>query len=62
MLQQMLNERGIKVSRMRLRESLHRVNEEGVKQRKKGCLKKCVYNVKGPNHLCHVDTNCKLLI
>ena len=61
MLKFLLKERGIKVQRMRLRDSIHRVDQEGVKERKKGHLKRRVYNVQGPNHLWHVDTNHKLV-
>ncbi|KAK3088508.1 hypothetical protein FSP39_019989 [Pinctada imbricata] len=38
-----------------------RVDEGGMKERKKGCLKQRAYDVKGPNHLWHVDTNHKLI-
>jgi len=51
MLKFLLKERGIKVQRMRLRDSIHRVDQEGVKERKNGRLKRRVYNVQGPNHL-----------
>ena len=61
MLKFLLKERGIKVQRKRLRDSIHRVDQEGVKERKKGRLKQRVYNVQGPNHLWHVDTNHKLV-
>ena len=54
-------ERGIKVQRMRLRDSIHRVDEKGVRERKKGRLQRRVYNVQGPNHLWHIDTNHKLV-
>ena len=57
MLKFLLEERGIKVQRMRLRDSIHRVDEEGVRERKKGRLQRRVYNMKGPNHLWHIDTN-----
>jgi hypothetical protein len=40
---------------------MHRVDEIGVQGRKKGRLKRRVYNVQGPNHLWHVDTNHKLI-
>ena len=61
MLKFLLQERGIKVQRMRLRDSIHRVDEEGVRERTKGRLQRRVYNVKGPNHLWHIDTNHKLV-
>ena len=61
MLRFLLKERGIKVQRMRLRDSVHRVDQEGVRERKKGRLKRRVYNVQGPNYLWHIDTNHKLV-
>lgn len=42
MLKFLLKDRGIKVQRMRLRDSIHRVDQEGVKERKKGRLKRRV--------------------
>ena len=44
MLKFLLKERGIKVQRRRLRDSIHRVDQVGVKERKKGRLKRRVYN------------------
>ena len=61
MMKFLLQERGIKVQRMRLRDSIHRVDQEGVRERKKGRLQRRVYNVQGPNHLWHIDTNHKLV-
>ena len=60
-LGQILKNRGLHVQRYRLRESIHRVDNKGVSERKKNCLKRRVYNVKGPNHLWHIDTNHKLI-
>ena len=61
MLKFLLKESVIKVQRMRLSDSIQRVDQEGVKERKNGRLKRRVYNVQGPNHLWHVDTNHKLV-
>ena len=61
LLKQLLYGKGVKVQRMRLRDSLHRVDELGVQERKKKRLQRRVYNVKGPNELWHVDTNHKLI-
>ena len=61
MIKQLLRGKGIKVQRMRLRDSIHRVDEFGVQERTKGRLHRRVYNVKGPNQLWHVDTNHKLV-
>lgn len=58
MIKCLLKERGIKVQRIRLRDfSIHRVDQEGVQERKKGRLQRRVYNVGGPNHLWYVDTH-----
>ena len=46
LIKQFLIEKGIIVQRMRIRDSLHRVNG-----RKKGRLHRRVYDVQGPNHL-----------
>ena len=61
MLKVLLKQRGIKMHRIRLRDSIHRVDQEGVKERKKVRLKRRVYNVQRPNHWWHVDTNHKLV-
>ena len=54
-------QRNIRVPRSRLRESIHKVDGDGVEGRSKGRLKRRVYDVKGPNHLWHIDTNHKLV-
>ncbi|CAB4030396.1 Hypothetical predicted protein, partial [Paramuricea clavata] len=61
MLKQILSGKGIKVQRVRLRDSLHRVDSDEVERRKCGRLHRRVYNVKCPNVLWHVDTNHKLV-
>ena len=38
------------MQRMRLRDIVHRADQEGVRERKKGCLKRRVCNIQGPNH------------
>ena len=58
---QLLMAKNIKVQRWRLRESLHRVDGEGIAERKRGRLQRRIYHVQGPNHLWHVDTNHKLI-
>ena len=60
MLEEMLRNKGIKVQRYRLRDSIHRVDYIGVQTRTRGRLKRWSYNVKGPNLLWHIDTNHKL--
>jgi hypothetical protein len=61
MIGQLLHGKGVIVQRFRLRESLHRVDEAGILCRSRGRLHRRVYNVKGANHLWHVDTNHKLI-
>ena len=48
LLKQILADRGIKVQRMRLCDSIHRVDHEGVENRKKGRLRRRTYDVQGP--------------
>ena len=61
MFNQMLKHRGLNIQRFRIRESLHRVDSEGIRRRKKSRLSRRVYNVQGSNHLWHLDTNQKLV-
>ena len=61
MLKELLHGKGINVTRMTLRDSLHREDQEGLKWRRKRRLSRQVYNVKGLNQLWHIDTNHKLL-
>ena len=60
-IKQMLFVRNIKVQRWCLRDSLHRVDSEGIAQRSRGRLQRRTYHVQGPNHLWHIDTNHKLV-
>ena len=41
--------RRIIIQRYRFRDSMHRINEAGIQSRRKGRLKRRVYNVKGAN-------------
>ena len=61
MIHQIMKGQGLCIQRSRLRESIYRVDEAGVESRKKGRLKRRTYNVKGPNHLWHIDTHHKLI-
>ena len=61
MVRQILKDRGINIQRTLLRDSLHRVDSVGIEARTRGRLHRRVYNVKGPNHLWHLDTNHKLV-
>ena len=56
-----LRQKGFHVQRYRIRESVHRVCKSNVSARKKGRLHWRIYNVQGPNHLWHIDTNHKLV-
>ena len=49
-LRELLKDRGFDAVRYRLRDSIHRVNDFGLHARKKGRLRRRVYNVKGANH------------
>ncbi|CAC5401343.1 unnamed protein product [Mytilus coruscus] len=61
MLKHMLIAKGIRVQRWRLRDSIQRLDSSGAQKRKSGRLHRRVYNVMGPNHLWHIDTNHKLV-
>ena len=61
MLKHLLEEKGLKVQRMRLRDSLHRVDMVGVEERKRRKRHRRICDVEGPNHLWHIDTNHKLV-
>ncbi|PIK43029.1 hypothetical protein BSL78_20114 [Apostichopus japonicus] len=61
MVQGLLSSKGITVQRQRLRDSLHRVDPEGVERRKAATLHRREYHVQGPNSLWHIDGNHKLI-
>ena len=61
LLKELRVDRGVKVQRMKLRDIIHRVDHEGVENRKRGRLRRRTYNVQGPNVLWHIDTNHKLV-
>ncbi|KAJ8303655.1 hypothetical protein KUTeg_018765 [Tegillarca granosa] len=61
MIRQFLSSKGIKITRSRLREALHRIDNDGIEERSRNRLHRRVYNVTAPNHLWHVDTNHKLI-
>lgn len=56
-----LKARGVAVQRSRVRESLRRVDPIGRSMRKRYAICRRVYNVKGANHLWHIDSNHKLI-
>ena len=61
MLNQILRNEGVYVQRTLLRDSISRVDASGSQERKKNRLHRRIYNVQGPNHLWHIDTNHKLV-
>ena len=61
MLMGHLRSKGINVQRKRLREAIHRVDPEGVEERKAKGIKKMVYEVPHPNFIWHIDGNHKLI-
>jgi hypothetical protein len=61
MLRHLLSQSNTYVQRMRLRDSIYRVDQADVDQRRRNMLHRRVYNVRGPNELWHIDTNHKLV-
>ncbi|XP_031328171.1 uncharacterized protein LOC116182787 [Photinus pyralis] len=53
--------RNMKVPRATIREILKEVDPLGRSERKRKTIKRRVYNVKGANHLWHIDSNHKLI-
>ena len=51
--------RWIIIQRYQFRDGIHRVSEVYIQSRMKGRLKRRVYNIKGANHLWHINTNHK---
>jgi len=60
-VQSQLTLRGIKVSQMRVRESMQRTDPEGVAMRWLSLTPRAVYSVSGPLALWHIDGNHKLI-
>ena len=56
-----LRSRGIIVQRWRLRERLNVIDPVGRALRKRRAITRRIYNVEGPNHLWHIDSNHKLI-
>ena len=56
-----LRGRQINVQRHRVRDSITRVDPIGRSIRKRYAICRRVYNVRGPNHLWHIDSNHKLI-
>jgi hypothetical protein len=57
----MLKSKDIYISRKKLRDSLKRIDIEGVERRKKRALKRRVYSVPHANYLWHLDGHHKLI-
>ena len=55
MLMGHLRSKGIDVQQKRLREAIHRVDPEGVEERKAKGIKRRVYEVPYPNFIWHID-------
>ncbi|PIK62376.1 hypothetical protein BSL78_00695 [Apostichopus japonicus] len=61
MVRGLVASKGIKVQRQRLRQSLRRVDPQGIQRRKATALHRRQYRVEGPNSVWHVDGNHKLI-
>ena len=57
----MLKSKDIYISRQRLRDSLKRIDMEGIERRKKRALKRRVYSVHHANYVWHIDGYHKLI-
>lgn len=60
-MQGALQSRGIFIKRSRLRDLLNIIDREGRQRRRSRPIQRRIYNVKGPNHLWHLDTDHKLI-
>ncbi|XP_013887271.1 uncharacterized protein LOC106534981, partial [Austrofundulus limnaeus] len=56
-----LRSRGLSIQRRRVRERLAVVDPVGTMIRRRYAIRRRVYNVRGPNHLWHMDSNHKLI-
>ena len=56
-----LRAHSLRIQRVRIRDSLYRVDPCGVQERRRKALHRRVYSVKMPNSLWHIDTNHKLI-
>ena len=52
---------GIRISRSKIRQSIHRVDHEGVVRRRSSVIRRRVYSVPYPNYIWHVDGHHKLI-
>ena len=56
-----LKAKNINVTREALRDSMKRIDLDGVEARKKKTVKRRIYSVPHPNYLWHLDGNHKLI-
>ena len=56
-----LMQKGFRVPRHRIRASIHRIDPEGVADRRSKAIKRRVYSVPRPNDVWHIDGNHKLI-
>ena len=56
-----LRSQNVHVQRWRIRQSILRVDPEGVRERSVKLIQRRSYHVKGPNHVWHMDGNHKLI-
>ena len=56
-----LLKQGIRVQRAKLRESIHRIDPQGVVERRSVAVKRRVYHVECPNGVWHIDGHHKLI-
>ena len=52
--------KGIRVTRSRIRESIHRVDPSGVEMRRTTAVRRRLYSVSHSNYVWHIDGNHKL--
>ncbi|XP_058883243.1 uncharacterized protein LOC117420690 isoform X1 [Acipenser ruthenus] len=53
--------RGLRVQRRRIRDRLNALDPVGRALRRRHTIRRRIYNVRGPNHLWHIDSNHKLI-
>ena len=52
---------GVRITRARLRASIHRVDPQGVAERSRRAIRRRVYSVPHANYVWHIDSNHKLI-
>ena len=56
-----LLKQGVRVQRAKLRKSIHRIDPEGVAERRSVAVRRRTYHVTGPNEVWHIDGHHKLI-